>query len=56
MKYPTLTFFQFIYLATLIFAAAFVFNSETRNFGYAVYIFLGIVSILRFFILTGLYD
>ena len=54
MKYPTLTFFQFTYLATLIFATAFVFNSETRDFGYSVYIFLGVVAVFRFFILTNL--
>jgi len=51
MKYPNLTFFQFVYLLTLILATVFVFNSETRDFGYFVFIYLGVVAVLRFLML-----
>ena len=55
MKYPNLTFFQFVYLLTLIMASVFVFNVDTRDFGYTVFLFLGLVGVFRFFLLEGFY-
>lgn len=51
MRYPKLSFFQFTYLLTLIFATVFVLNPETRDFGYTVYFILGVIPAIRFIFL-----